>query len=319
MRRATGDALMRPFSPSAGSARGGLLALGASGSLGRSRSGAARPRPSRWRSRPRRRSSSPPSSVSLLGRRGAVADSPPSPIRAIVSPTGSVSPSWATISQRAVLVGLVRHVGLVGLDLDQLVPAGDLVAVGLEPLEDRALLHRVGQAGHRDVGHAPEVYRSGRGGNLQAALGRTGGSSRSCAASRSSSRRMSRHAPSATMRPRGRIDRTLAQLGGERQVVGDDEHRLVEPRRASRAARAARAGRGSPTARRARAAAGPSRGRSRSPPAGAGPSESWCGARSAACSIRTVASAARRRARASASAERRGSAARTRRPRARSA
>ena len=31
----------------------------------------------------------------------------------------------------------------------------NLVAVGLQPLEDRALLHGVGQAGHRDVGHGP--------------------------------------------------------------------------------------------------------------------------------------------------------------------
>ena len=34
----------------------------------------------------------------------------------------------------------------------------DLVPVGLQPLEDRALLHRVGQAGHRDVGHAAAAY-----------------------------------------------------------------------------------------------------------------------------------------------------------------
>ena len=59
--------------------------------------------------------------------------------------------------ERAGLVGLVGHVGLVGLDLDQLVAAGDLVPVGLEPLQDRALLHRVGQAGHRDIGHARSV------------------------------------------------------------------------------------------------------------------------------------------------------------------
>ena len=59
--------------------------------------------------------------------------------------------------ERAGLVGLIGHVGLVGLDLDQLVAAGDLVPVGLEPLQDRALLHRVGQAGHRDIGHARSV------------------------------------------------------------------------------------------------------------------------------------------------------------------
>ena len=84
---------------------------------------------------------------------------PPSPICAIVSPTGSVSPSWATIVSTPCLVGLVGHVGLVGLDLDELLAALDLVPVGLQPLEDRALLHRVGQAGHRDVGHAPQRIR----------------------------------------------------------------------------------------------------------------------------------------------------------------
>ena len=73
---------------------------------------------------------------------------------AIVSPTGSVSPSLADDPQHAVGVGLVGHVGLVRLDLDELLAALDLVPVGLQPLEDRALLHGVGQAGHRDVGHA---------------------------------------------------------------------------------------------------------------------------------------------------------------------
>jgi hypothetical protein len=55
--------------------------------------------------------------------------------------------------QHAVRVGLVGHRGLVGLDLGELVAALDLVAVLLEPAQDRALLHRVGQAGHDDVGH----------------------------------------------------------------------------------------------------------------------------------------------------------------------
>ena len=59
--------------------------------------------------------------------------------------------------QRAGAVGLVGHRGLVGLDLDELVAAGDLVALGLEPLEDRALLHRVGEARHDDVGHATDA------------------------------------------------------------------------------------------------------------------------------------------------------------------
>ena len=64
--------------------------------------------------------------------------------------------------ERAVGVGLVGHVGLVRLDLDELFPALDLVPVGLQPLEDRALLHRVGQAGHRDIGHARHSTHFGR-------------------------------------------------------------------------------------------------------------------------------------------------------------
>src|SRR4051794_10027596 len=59
--------------------------------------------------------------------------------------------------QRAGAVGLVGHRGLVGLDLHELVAAGDLVALGLEPLEDRALFHRVGEARHDDVGHAKDA------------------------------------------------------------------------------------------------------------------------------------------------------------------
>ena len=96
------------------------------------------------------------SSSSLAAALGAVAE------RAIVSPTGSVSPSLATIAEHAVGVGLVGHVGLVGLDLDELLAALDLVPVGLQPLEDRALLHGVGQAGHRDVGHARQRTRKRR-------------------------------------------------------------------------------------------------------------------------------------------------------------
>ena len=50
-------------------------------------------------------------------------------------------------------IGLVGHRGLVGLDLCELVALGDLVPVGLQPLQDRALLHGVGQPRHRDLGH----------------------------------------------------------------------------------------------------------------------------------------------------------------------
>jgi len=53
----------------------------------------------------------------------------------------------------AVGVGLVGHVRLVGLDLDELVAASDLVAVGLEPLDDRPLLHGVRQPRHHHLAH----------------------------------------------------------------------------------------------------------------------------------------------------------------------
>ena len=130
-RSASGSRLL-PRAPACGSASGSSLA----------------------RSAPRRR------------RRSAA-----SPMLAIVSPTASVSPSEADDAQDAVLVGLVGHVGLVRLDLDELLAALDLVPVGLQPLEDRALLHRVGQAGHRDVGHGPED-NSGHGRTARAALAR---------------------------------------------------------------------------------------------------------------------------------------------------
>ena len=79
---------------------------------------------------------------------------------------GGSAPSWAIGGadrqrlpdggddrQRALRRGLVGHRRLVGLDLDQLLADGDRVAVLLEPAEDRALLHRVRQARHRDLGH----------------------------------------------------------------------------------------------------------------------------------------------------------------------
>ena len=59
------------------------------------------------------------------------------------------------LDQRAVGVGLVGHVGLVGLDLHERLAALDLAALLDQPLEDGPLLHRVGQAGHRDVGGHP--------------------------------------------------------------------------------------------------------------------------------------------------------------------
>ena len=134
---------------------------GASSACAGAGSGASSRLPLPEVSAPPRASSSAAGSSSgrcLVGSSAGASSSParsdPSPSRAIVSPTGSVSPSFATIVERAVGVGLVGHVGLVRLDLDELFPALDLVPVGLQPLEDRALLHRVGQAGHRDIGHA---------------------------------------------------------------------------------------------------------------------------------------------------------------------
>ena len=68
------------------------------------------------------------------------------------SPTGSVSPSCARISMSVpASVGLVDHVRLVGLDLDQLVADRDLVADALQPAQDRPLLHRVGEPRHDDL------------------------------------------------------------------------------------------------------------------------------------------------------------------------
>src|SRR5256885_1740108 len=56
------------------------------------------------------------------------------------------------LDQRPVRVGLVRHVGLVGLDLAERLAALHLAALLDDPLEDRALLHGVGEPRHRDVG-----------------------------------------------------------------------------------------------------------------------------------------------------------------------
>ena len=124
-----------------------------------------RPRPPRSSSRCRRRhrppSSSPPADASCLGllraaalrrRRGALADARDDLAdrerRALVGDD----------LERAVRVGLVRHRRLVRLDLDELVALRDLVPLGLEPLEDRALLHGVGQPRHGHVGHARRIY-----------------------------------------------------------------------------------------------------------------------------------------------------------------
>ncbi len=55
--------------------------------------------------------------------------------------------------QHAVGVGGVGHRRLVGLDLDDLLAAPHAVPLGLQPVQDRAFLHRVRQARHDNVGH----------------------------------------------------------------------------------------------------------------------------------------------------------------------
>jgi hypothetical protein len=52
------------------------------------------------------------------------------------------------LDQRSVGVGVVGHVRLVGLDLDQRLALLHLAALVDEPFQDRALLHRVRQPGH---------------------------------------------------------------------------------------------------------------------------------------------------------------------------
>src|SRR4051794_23785218 len=67
------------------------------------------------------------------------------------------------LDERAVAVGVVGHVRLVGLDLDQRLALLDLAALLDEPLQDRALLHRVGQPRHHHLGGhqaSPNVDRT---------------------------------------------------------------------------------------------------------------------------------------------------------------
>jgi hypothetical protein len=54
----------------------------------------------------------------------------------------------------AVEVGLVRHRGLVGLDLDKLLAAAYVLSVALEPAQHGSLLHRVRQARHHELAHS---------------------------------------------------------------------------------------------------------------------------------------------------------------------
>ena len=165
IRRATGDAFTRPLpSPSRSASGSGSASL----LLGRDRLGlldALDARPPAASAPPSSPARSPARRLrAVLGRPRSAALRPLAAaaladLRDRRRRPASVSPSWATIFSTPGLVGLVGHVGLVGLDLDELLAALDLVPVGLEPLEDRALLHGVGQAGHRDIGHARKGIR----------------------------------------------------------------------------------------------------------------------------------------------------------------
>ena len=66
------------------------------------------------------------------------------------------------LQQHAVGVGVVGHVGLVGLDLHQRRAALHLAADLHEPLEHGALLHRVGQPGHQVRRSPSDVAERGR-------------------------------------------------------------------------------------------------------------------------------------------------------------
>ena len=91
---------------------------------------------------------------------GAAADSPAAPFPAAASDARDHRADRQRVTlrrhdlKRPRHVGLVGHRGLVGLDLHELLATADLLAVALQPLQDRALLHRVGEARHHDVGHA---------------------------------------------------------------------------------------------------------------------------------------------------------------------
>ncbi len=87
---------------------------------------------------------------------GAAAPAPSSS-RAMTSPIGSVSPAATTIvstpaaSDSYVSVALSVSISAIGS------PRLTDVAVGLQPLEDRAFLHRVRQPWHDDLGHRAPI------------------------------------------------------------------------------------------------------------------------------------------------------------------
>ena len=64
------------------------------------------------------------------------------------------------LCERSFVFGLELHRDLVGLDLGDRVPFGDIVALALEPLEEGALLHRVAHLGHNDFRHLTSPPRT---------------------------------------------------------------------------------------------------------------------------------------------------------------
>jgi hypothetical protein len=98
----------------------------------------------------------PPPASAVAHRR------PPSPTRAITSPTATVSPTRRDGPQHALGLRGIGHRRLVGLDLDELLSNRDRRTVRDEPGDDRALLHLIREGGHEDVGHVRSKRSSDR-------------------------------------------------------------------------------------------------------------------------------------------------------------
>ena len=177
IRRASGDARTRDPGSASVAVRLRLGLRRRIPRLGR-RSGGAGLRVGRRRGRLRRRlwrASAPARAAGFGARllrrrgRGASAPAPPSDSTAITAPTGADSPSGVRISASdALVVRLELHVRLVGLDLREDVADGDAIAPLLQPADDLALLHGVGELRHEDVGHRRRSARR-RGGRTRRA------------------------------------------------------------------------------------------------------------------------------------------------------
>ncbi len=80
----------------------------------------------------------------------------PGPLRSLAeqgdqrSDPDALSLRSAQLQHHASGLRLVHHARLVGFDLDERLPLVDIVPGSHEPLQDRALLHRVRQPGHDD-------------------------------------------------------------------------------------------------------------------------------------------------------------------------